>query len=381
MSSPSSWAADRARDCFRSHANAPSRPCRSPANIASSTFRFPTASIPACKRIYLLTQFNSASLHRHISQSYKFDHFSGGFVEILAAEQTFSDTSLVPRHRRRRSQKPRSLPQPRFRLPAHPERRPTLSHGFSRDHRPAHRKRRRPDHRHHPGRRAKRAGASASCRSTTNARSRASWKNRKTRPCRTALKMAREPLRSLRHHAKTKNSSSPPWAFTFSTATSCCSCSTIPSPISASTSSPARSTRTRFIAYVFQGYWEDIGTIRSFFEANLDLVTRVAALQFLRHERAHFHAPALSAGVENQRRGNRSRRSFPTAASSIIARSTTASSASAASSAKGCDLNRAILLGCDYYESAVVAFKQYESARPAAHWHRTQHAHRKRHHR
>lgn len=45
------------------------------------------------KRIYLLTQFNSASLHRHIAQSYKFDHFAGGFVEILAAEQTFTDTS------------------------------------------------------------------------------------------------------------------------------------------------------------------------------------------------------------------------------------------------------------------------------------------------
>ncbi len=45
------------------------------------------------KRIYLLTQFNSASLHRHISQSYKFDHFAGGFVEILAAEQTLTDTS------------------------------------------------------------------------------------------------------------------------------------------------------------------------------------------------------------------------------------------------------------------------------------------------
>src|SRR6266851_9440701 len=44
-------------------------------------------------RVYLLTQFNSASLHRHVSQSYKFDHFSGGFVEILAAEQTFADTS------------------------------------------------------------------------------------------------------------------------------------------------------------------------------------------------------------------------------------------------------------------------------------------------
>jgi len=45
------------------------------------------------RRIYLLTQFNSASLHRHISQSYKFDHFSGGFVEMLAAEQTFTDAS------------------------------------------------------------------------------------------------------------------------------------------------------------------------------------------------------------------------------------------------------------------------------------------------
>jgi glucose-1-phosphate adenylyltransferase len=40
------------------------------------------------KRIYVLTQFNSASLHRHINNTYKFDTFSRGFVEILAAEQT-----------------------------------------------------------------------------------------------------------------------------------------------------------------------------------------------------------------------------------------------------------------------------------------------------
>src|SRR5881397_1040475 len=45
------------------------------------------------KRIYILTQFNSASLHRHIAQSYIFDQFSAGFVEILAAEQTLTDTS------------------------------------------------------------------------------------------------------------------------------------------------------------------------------------------------------------------------------------------------------------------------------------------------
>ena len=39
-------------------------------------------------QIYLLTQFNTASLHRHIRESYRFDAFSGGFVELLAAEQT-----------------------------------------------------------------------------------------------------------------------------------------------------------------------------------------------------------------------------------------------------------------------------------------------------
>jgi len=40
------------------------------------------------KRIYVLTQFNSASLNRHITQTYRLDMFSEGFVEVLAAEQT-----------------------------------------------------------------------------------------------------------------------------------------------------------------------------------------------------------------------------------------------------------------------------------------------------
>ncbi len=40
------------------------------------------------RRIFVLTQFNSASLNRHIGQTYRLDTFSRGFVEILAAEQT-----------------------------------------------------------------------------------------------------------------------------------------------------------------------------------------------------------------------------------------------------------------------------------------------------
>ncbi len=44
-------------------------------------------------RIYVLTQFMSVSLHRHIANSYKFDIFSKGFVEILAAQQTIEGSN------------------------------------------------------------------------------------------------------------------------------------------------------------------------------------------------------------------------------------------------------------------------------------------------
>lgn len=39
-------------------------------------------------RIFVLTQFNSASLNRHLSQAYRFDRFNNGFVTVIAAEQT-----------------------------------------------------------------------------------------------------------------------------------------------------------------------------------------------------------------------------------------------------------------------------------------------------
>jgi glucose-1-phosphate adenylyltransferase len=42
-------------------------------------------------RIYVLTQFNSASLNRHIAQAYRFDSYRRGFVQILAAQQTLLD--------------------------------------------------------------------------------------------------------------------------------------------------------------------------------------------------------------------------------------------------------------------------------------------------
>src|SRR5207245_2565262 len=45
-------------------------------------------------RIFVVTQYNSASLNNHIARSYVFDRFRGGFVTILAAEQTPASEKL-----------------------------------------------------------------------------------------------------------------------------------------------------------------------------------------------------------------------------------------------------------------------------------------------
>ena len=48
------------------------------------------------RNIFVLSQFQSASLNRHVSKTYRFDPFSHGFVEILAAEQTEASMDWRP---------------------------------------------------------------------------------------------------------------------------------------------------------------------------------------------------------------------------------------------------------------------------------------------
>jgi len=70
-----------------------------PAVPLASKYRLIDIPISNClhsgiNRIYVVTQFLSVSLHQHIRQTYRFDNFSGGFVELLAAQQTMeSETS------------------------------------------------------------------------------------------------------------------------------------------------------------------------------------------------------------------------------------------------------------------------------------------------
>ncbi len=66
-----------------------------PAVPIAGKFRLIDIPISNCinsgiKNIYILTQFNSVSLHRHINSTYKFDSFTRGFIEVLAAQQTIT---------------------------------------------------------------------------------------------------------------------------------------------------------------------------------------------------------------------------------------------------------------------------------------------------
>ncbi len=66
-----------------------------PAVPIAGKFRLIDIPISNCinsgiKNIYILTQFNSVSLHRHIHKTFAFDSFTAGFIEVLAAQQTLS---------------------------------------------------------------------------------------------------------------------------------------------------------------------------------------------------------------------------------------------------------------------------------------------------
>ena len=84
------------------------------------------------RSIYVLTQFNSMSLHRHIQSSYKFDNFSRSFVEILAAQQTPEGSNWYQGTADAVRQNLRYFLEQPVRVCPHPERRPALPDGFPR---------------------------------------------------------------------------------------------------------------------------------------------------------------------------------------------------------------------------------------------------------
>jgi glucose-1-phosphate adenylyltransferase len=309
------------------------------------------------KRIYLLTQFNSASLHRHIAQSYKFDHFTGGFVEILAAERTFTDASwyqgtadavrknllhfldhdfdhllilsgdqlyrmdyrnLIAEHIEHGADLtiatitvPRDQAQALGIMQLAPNQRITRFVEKPRD--PAVLDSLRVDP-------ASYAGLGIEGDQEFFLASMGIYLFRRD----VILQLLDNTLTDFGKHV-------------------------IPGAIESH----------RVYGFVFQGYWEDIGTIRSFFEANLDLTADLPRFNFFDMSAPIFTRPRfLPASKINGAEISHANISD----GCIINRCKVSHSIIGVRSRvdEGCEINRTIMLGCDYYESET-SLKQYEA--------------------
>ena len=235
-------------------------------------------------QIFVLTQYNSASLNRHISQTYRFSSFSSGFVEILAAEQRsdspewFQGTAdavrqIIPHLRDWQVKSLLIL---------------SGDHLYRMDYRKF-------LDRHHEtaadvtisvvsGKTARTPENSACLKPTKTARS----SSFSEKPKGEALESMRVDTTSfgLTADEAARGRFWRRWAFTFSI-TSCSSTCCRPTPhgwISAARSSRTAIDNCNVQAHMFDGYWEDIGTIRAFYEANLDLASPLPKFNFFNTE-------------------------------------------------------------------------------------------------
>jgi len=120
----------------------------------------------------------------------------------------------------------------------------------------------------------------------------------------------------------------------------------------------------RVFSYVFEGYWEDIGTIRSFFEANLDLVSELPRFNFFDMSAPIFSRPRYLPGSKI----NGAQIDHAVISDGCIinnAKITTSIVGLRTIVGAGSQLNRTIILGCDYYESLESVEKNNREGKPA----------------
>jgi hypothetical protein len=256
------------------------------------------------REIFVLTQFNSASLNAHVSSRPTCStQFSHGAVEILAAEQT--DTSLawyqgtadaVRQHLHRFllddvEQRP------------HPVRRPPLPHGLPRADRPPRGRRR-----HHRLRASGCAATSASAFGIIGPDAAGMIRDFREKPRPADLGALEAPDRAARSGACRRSPTSrqhgrlrvprrgparpsPTWASSTSARTSC----------------PRRRRRPRVAAHRFDGYWEDIGTVKQLLRSQPHAVPGRPAVPPLRPLRPPSTPGPGSAAVGAARRARRPR--------------------------------------------------------------------------
>jgi len=300
------------------------------------------------RRVYILTQFNSASLHSHISRTYKFDQFTTGFVEILAAQQTFTNTSWYEG----------TADAVRKNL-VH-----FLSHDFehlvilSGDQ--LYRMDFRPLIAQHTETEAditvatipvsERAAQSLGILQIADDRRITRFVEKPRDPAVIdSLKLTPEMQAKLEIKDRSESLLASMGIYVFNRKLIC---ELLDNPMSdfgkhiIPDSIPTR----RVFSYVFQGYWEDVGTIRCFFEANLDLVSELPRFNFFDMNAPVFSRPRFLPGskingaqidhavISDGCIINRAR-----IAHTIVGLRTIVEA--------GTQLNRVVILGSDFYES------------------------------
>ena len=308
------------------------------------------------RRVYLLTQFNSASLHRHISQSYKFDHFTGGFVEILAAEQTFGDTSWYQG----------TADAVRKNLTHF------LNHDFeyllilSGD------QLYRMDFRDIVAQHiqsaadvtiatipmARREAQSLGIMQINSERRITRFVEKPKEPAvLDSLKLERDWYSKLEIKGEEELFLASMGIYVFNREVLLKLLDNELTDFGKHIIPGAIQTH-RVFSYVFQGYWEDIGTIRSYFEANLDLVSELPRFNFFDMSSPIFTRPRfLPASKINGAEINHAIISDGCIINHASINHSMVGVRSTVSS--GCELTRTILIGCDYYESDA-SIQQFE---------------------
>jgi glucose-1-phosphate adenylyltransferase len=119
----------------------------------------------------------------------------------------------------------------------------------------------------------------------------------------------------------------------------------------------------KVFSYVFQGYWEDIGTIRNFFEANLDLVSELPRFNFFDMNAPVFSRPRFLPGSKI----NGAQIDHAVISDGCIinrARITNTIVGLRTHVGEGTELNRVVILGSDFYESLESVERHEKAGRP-----------------
>ncbi|GHU61613.1 glucose-1-phosphate adenylyltransferase [Spirochaetia bacterium] len=311
------------------------------------------------KQIYILTQFNSASLHLHLAHAYAFDTFSKGFVEILAAEQTnehsgwYEGTADAVRKNfvHFRTHKPEYY----IILSGDQLYRMDLE-DFLQKH--------------------KESGAAITIASTPVSREDASQLgilqvNKKNEITEFLEKPG--PTKDIGDYKvpaelkKDKNSRNDEYLASMGiylfTASAMESCLDNDFTDFGKEIIPTAIHNLKVNAYIFNGYWEDIGTIRNFYEANLDLTTLKPRFDFYDEDRPIFtHVRNLPPSKMN----------FSNMHQSIAAEGCIITNASISNSIigvrtiieSGASLNGVICMGADAYETELQKQQNAEARVP-----------------